>query len=33
MHPLTIFGLLFNCALILINRFVKHLPTGCVSPA
>ena len=26
MHPLTIFGLLFNCVLILINRYVKHLP-------
>ena len=26
MHPLTIAGLLFNCVLILINRYVKHLP-------
>ena len=26
MHPLTIAGLLFNCVLILFNRYVKHLP-------
>ena len=26
MHPLTLAGLLFNCVLILINRYVKHLP-------
>ena len=26
MHPLTLFGLLFNCVLILMNRYVKHLP-------
>ena len=26
MHPLTLAGLLFNCALILINRYLKHLP-------
>ncbi len=26
MHPLTIFGLLFNSALICVNRFVKKLP-------
>ena len=26
MHPFLIFGLLFNSALIVINRFVKHLP-------
>ena len=25
MHPLTIAGLLFNCVLILFNRYVKHL--------
>ena len=26
MHPLTLIGLLFNCVLILMNRYVKHLP-------
>ena len=26
MHPLTLAGLLFNCTLILINRYLKHLP-------
>lgn len=27
MHLLTIIGLLFNCGLICINRFVKQLPS------
>lgn len=26
MHSLLLFGLLFNMALLLINRYVKHLP-------
>ena len=26
MHLLTLAGLLFNCVLILINRYLKHLP-------
>ena len=26
MHPLTLAGLRFNCVLILINRYLKHLP-------
>lgn len=33
MHPLTIAGLLFNCVLILINRYVNTCQTGCTSPA
>ena len=26
MHSLLLFGLLFNMSLLLINRYVKHLP-------
>ena len=32
MHPFTFAGLVFNCILILINRYVKHLPNWVYIP-